>query len=326
MGDTSRFYESVRNKYPKLKDGTRVHMWPKENIIIGPIYDEANGYKKSIGNVDSLSWKQIVVLVECDGKNTTEDIINILFNRYRNIPDVREKVMEFFMFYENVYLTFEDEIQTLSSVFEITGNKTYLTPLYFTIEIDGNNNTNKYFSEITSLLKCMYEKGCRFIEVIGEDILKNKNMREVFQYMLDHFDLVVVTKDSFTIDRSLIKELDNYRHKVIWKVYSKNDDTHVKLKEDIKITSLIKRGHTVVRGDREKAIKIEDMRFKDTKERFSKYGAEWSHLHISSDGSVKSYSLQKDKRIYLGNIFDNSVEEIFLEMQNRIDKLEIMYQ
>ncbi len=46
-------------------------------------------------------------------------------------------------------------------------------------------------------------------------------MREIFQYMLDHFDLIVVTKDSFTIDRSLIKELDNYRHKVIWKVYSK---------------------------------------------------------------------------------------------------------
>ncbi len=58
--------------------------------------------------------------------------------------------------------------------------------------------------------------------------------------MLDHFDLIVVTKDSFTIDRSLIKELDNYRHKVIWKVYS-NDDTRIKLKEDIKITSLIKR-------------------------------------------------------------------------------------
>ncbi|HGS9634166.1 TPA: hypothetical protein ACMVA9_001396 [Clostridioides difficile] len=34
MGDTSRFYESVKNKYPKLKDGTRVHLWPKENIII----------------------------------------------------------------------------------------------------------------------------------------------------------------------------------------------------------------------------------------------------------------------------------------------------
>lgn len=29
MGDTSRFYESVKNKYPKLKDGTRVHLWPK---------------------------------------------------------------------------------------------------------------------------------------------------------------------------------------------------------------------------------------------------------------------------------------------------------
>ncbi|HGM1205365.1 SPASM domain-containing protein [Clostridioides difficile] len=68
------------------------------------------------------------------------------------------------------------------------------------------------------------------------------------------------------------------------------------------------------------------MRFKDTKERFSKYGAEWSHLYISSDGSVKSYSFQKDKRIYLGNIFNNSVEEIFLEMQNKIDKLEIVYQ
>ncbi|MCC0629024.1 MULTISPECIES: hypothetical protein [unclassified Clostridioides] len=326
MGNTSRFYESVKNKYPKLKDGTRVHMWPKENLIIAPIYDEENGYKKSIGNVDSLSWKQIIVLTECDGKNTTEDIINILSNRYRNIPDVIDQIMEFFMFYENVYLTFEDEVQTLSSVFEITGNKVYLTPLYFTIEIDGNNNTSQYFSEITSLLKCMYEKGCRFIEIIGEDILKNKNMRKVFQYMLDHFDLIVVTRDCFTIDRSLIKELDNYRHKVIWKVYSKNDDTHVKLKEDIKITSLIKRGHTVVRGDREKAIKIEDMRFIDTKERFSKYGAEWSHLYISSDGSVKSYSLQKDKRIYLGNIFDHSVEEIFLEMQNKIDKREIVYQ
>ncbi|HGM3510607.1 TPA: SPASM domain-containing protein [Clostridioides difficile] len=136
----------------------------------------------------------------------------------------------------------------------------------------------------------------------------------------------MVTKDSFTIDRSLIKELDNYRHKVIWKVYSRNDDTRIKLKEDIKITSLIKRGHTVVRRDREKAIKIEDMRFKDTKERFSKYGAEWSHLYISSNGNVKSYSFQKDKRVYLGNIFNNSVEEIFLEMQNKIDKLEIVYQ
>ncbi|EOY7253465.1 hypothetical protein ACQD6G_000945 [Clostridioides difficile] len=62
MGDISRFYESVKNKYPKLKDGTRVHLWPKENIIIGPIYDEEDGYKKSIGNVDSLSWKQIVIL------------------------------------------------------------------------------------------------------------------------------------------------------------------------------------------------------------------------------------------------------------------------
>lgn len=291
MGDTSRFYESVRNKYPKLKDGTRVHLWPKENIIIGPIYDEEDGYKKSIGNVDILSWKQIVVLAECDGKNTTDDIINILSNRYRNIPNMREKVMEFFMFYENVYLTFEDNIQTVSSVFEITGNKSYITPLYFTLEIDADNNTNNYFSEITSLLKCMYEKGCRFIEVIGEDILKNKGMRDVFQYMLDHFDLIVVTKDSFTIDRSLIK-----------------------------------RGHTVVRRDREKAIKIEDMRFKDTKERFSKYGAEWSHLYISSNGNVKSYSFQKDKRVYLGNIFNNSVEEIFLEMQNKIDKLEIVYQ
>ncbi|HGL5961951.1 TPA: hypothetical protein ACKFJN_000477 [Clostridioides difficile] len=209
MGDTSRFYESVKNKYPKLKDGTRVHLWPKENIIIGPIYDEEDGYKKSIGNVDSLSWKQIVILAECDGKNTTDDIINILSNRYRNIHNMKEKVMEFFMFYENVYLTFEDDIQTLSSVFEITGNKSYITPLYFTIEIDGDNNTNDYFSEITSLLNCMYEKGCRFIEVIGEDILKNKSMREIFQYMLDHFDLIVVTKDSFTIDRSLIKELDN---------------------------------------------------------------------------------------------------------------------
>ncbi len=49
------------------------------------------------------------------------------------------------MFYENVYLTFEDDIQTLSSVFEITGNKSYITPLYFTIEIDGDNNTNDYF-------------------------------------------------------------------------------------------------------------------------------------------------------------------------------------
>ncbi len=76
------------------------------------------------------------------------------------------------MFYENVYLTFEDNIQTVSSVFEITGNKSYITPLYFTLEIDADNNTNNYFSEITSLLKCMYEKGCRFIEVIGEDILK----------------------------------------------------------------------------------------------------------------------------------------------------------
>lgn len=326
MCDISRFYESVRNKYPKLKDGTRVHMWPKENLIIGPIYDEANGYEKSIGNVDSLTWNQIVVLAECDGKNTTEDVINILSNRYRNILNMKENVIEFFRFYENVYLTFEDEVQPLSSVFEITGNKVYLTPLYFTIEMDGDNSTSKYFSEIISLLKCMHEKGCRFIEVIGEDILKNKNMREIFQYMLDYFDLIVVTKESFTIDRGLIKELDDYRHKVIWKVYSKNDNAHVRLKEDIKITSLIKRGHTVVREDRGKAIKIEDMRFKDTKERFSKYGAEWSHLYISFDGSVKSYSLQKDKRIYLGNIFNNSVEEIFLEMQDKIDKLEIVYQ
>ena len=52
MGDTSRFYESVKNKYPKLKDGTRVHLWPKENIIIGPIYDEEDGYKKSIGKIE----------------------------------------------------------------------------------------------------------------------------------------------------------------------------------------------------------------------------------------------------------------------------------
>ncbi|MGX9756641.1 hypothetical protein ACWYRQ_10200 [Clostridioides difficile] len=326
MGDMSRFYESIKNKYPKLKDGTRVHMWPKENIIIGPIYDEANGYEKSIGSVDSLSWKQVVVLAECDGKNTTKDVLDILSSRYRNVPDMREKVMEFFMFYDNEYLTFEDEEQTLSSVFEITGNKVYLTPLYFTIEIDGNDNRVQYFSEVISLLKCMYEKGCRFIEVIGEDVLKNKDMKEIFQYMLNHFDLIIVTKDSFTIDRGLIRELDNYRHKVIWNVYSENDNVHVKLKEDIKITSLIKRGHTVVRGARGKAIKIEDMRFKDIRERFSKYGAEWSHVYISSDGSVKSYSIQKDKRVYLGNIFDNSVEEIFLEMQNKIDNLEIVYQ
>ncbi len=74
----------------------------------------------------------------------------------------------------------------------------------------------------------------------------------------------------------------------------KNDDTRIKLKEDIKITSLIKGSHCSKRRQR-KAIKIEDMRFKDTKERFSKYGAEWSHLYISSDGSVKSYSFQKIK-------------------------------
>ncbi len=48
--------------------------------------------------MDILSWKQIVVLAECDGKNTTDDIINILSNRYRNIPNMREKVMEFLCF------------------------------------------------------------------------------------------------------------------------------------------------------------------------------------------------------------------------------------
>lgn len=57
MGDISRFYEFVKNKYLKLKDGIRVYLWLKENIIIGFIYDEEDGYKKSIGNVDSLSWK-----------------------------------------------------------------------------------------------------------------------------------------------------------------------------------------------------------------------------------------------------------------------------
>lgn len=107
--------------------------------------------------------------------------------------------------------------------------------------------------------------------------------------MLDYFDLIVVIKDSFIIDRSLIKELDNYCYKVIWKVYLKNDDICIKLKEDIKIISLIKRGYIVVRGDREKVIKIEDMRFKDIKERFLKYGVEWSYLYIFFDGSVKFY-------------------------------------
>lgn len=52
------------------------------------------------------------------------------------------------MFYDNEYLTFEDEEQTLSSVFEITGNKVYLTPLYFTIEIDGNDNRVQYFLKL----------------------------------------------------------------------------------------------------------------------------------------------------------------------------------
>lgn len=93
---------------------------------------------------------------------------------------MKEKVMEFFMFYENVYLMFEDDIQILLSVFEIIGNKLYIIFLYFIIEIDGDNNINDYFFEIISLLNCMYEKGCRFIEVIGEDILKNKSMREIF--------------------------------------------------------------------------------------------------------------------------------------------------
>lgn len=48
--------------------------------------------------MDSLSWKQVVVLAECDGKNTTKDILDILSNRYRNIPDMRDKVMEFLCF------------------------------------------------------------------------------------------------------------------------------------------------------------------------------------------------------------------------------------
>lgn len=300
----NHFYELIKDKYPKLREGVRVHIWPEKNIIISTDYN-SDEIKRSISFLDT---EELIMLAECDGRNTSEEILEKLCGMYINVPKIRLKVMEFFRLYQDKYFVFEEQKQNIVSVFEITGSKGFFIPIYYILEINLDDTVIR-LDKLLSILKSMYEHGCRFIEILGDGILSDKSSKEILSYIFKYYDLVFIKMNDFIASRSIMNLIQANREKVIFGLNTYDENKFLRLKKEINKIDLLKKGYEVVEHSGEKIVSMGEVINRKTGISCNQKDLMLTEMYIKSDGRVKLVKLP-NYDFLLGNILREPMESI----------------
>ncbi|GAA0241124.1 hypothetical protein [Metaclostridioides mangenotii] len=318
--DIELFYESIKHKYPKLLEETRAHICPDENIIISSIESDNKDMLKTI-YIDTLGSEELLTLAECDGSKSTLEIQKIIEERYGFSTNKFKTHIPLLKLYHNIFLDFYEEAVKFPDVVEITGTTEYFIPIYMVLELEGERIEKANSSKIVNVLETICDKGCRIIEVVGKNIITNKNINDVFRYMLDNFDLVVIRIDNFKADRFLLKNLEKYKDKVIWVVDKENNSEKLELKDHIRYTSLSKKGNSVRISSKGRILELDEINVKYVDDDFKDNRYKYDKIYIFADGRVEIRKID-EKSYELGNLSDLTIEEILLNryIRSNIDE------
>ncbi|MBS5787639.1 MAG: hypothetical protein KIC98_06990 [Clostridioides difficile] len=315
--DNELFYESIKYKYPRLLEETRAHICPDENIIINSIETENKMLKTMY--IDTLGSESLLILAECDGSKSTFEIKKIANERYGISNQEFENNITLFNIYQNIFLEFNDEPVSFPNVVEITGTTEYFIPIYTVLEFDSEKIERMNTTRIIDALEIIYDKGCRIIEILGENVLTNKNSNEIFKYILYNFDLVIIRIDNFKPDRILVKDLEKCKNKVICVVDKEKGSDNLGLKNQIICTNLSKRGNSVRISRKGTQLELEDMNIKYVKDEFKDNRYNYDKIYIFSDERVEIKKINENG-FEIGNLNDFTIEDILLNRYIKSNK------
>lgn len=317
IDDVEVFFETTRDKYPKLMKNARAHICPDENIMINLIESKDDEPLRTV-YIDSLDHEELLTITECDGSKTTSEILGSVENKYRDNEIKIKSMIELLKSYNNLFLEFEDTPTDIPDVLEITGTVEYFIPIYMVIEI-GVGRYDKYNTKIMlKALEIISSNGCRFIEIKGKDVIGNRNLNEVFKYIINNFELVIMRIENLKLDRSITKEFDNNKEKILW-VVNKEDNMEIELKEQITIANLTKKGNTVRVAKSGNPLDLNDINIQYVSESFRENRYKYDKIYIYSDGRVEIKKIYEKGR-ELGKLENLVIEDILL---TRYDSLNI---
>lgn len=227
----------IRDKYPTMVNGVRIHEWPDVNTIFAPNNAEKTKFVFEKKTMNTINDDGIALLTSCDGMLTTEELIEkFLTNVTENHEVVINRLIRFLLIsheYLN-HITFNEVKHDKPILCEFTGTKEFITPLHFAIEITTKCNLRcKHcyrssspdikdeelsYEEIILVLQKMYDIGARHIEVTGGEMFLHPRIKDILKFIGDNFEFIGLLTNGSALTCEMIDFLSEYKEKLIWSV------------------------------------------------------------------------------------------------------------
>ncbi len=268
------FYFEIKDKFPVVKDGVYIHQMPDLNYIHGKNTKEKTRFVFETRTMTTINSDGLILLELCDGRKTTNEIIDNICEIYNCIPkNAAQFIIDFLYTSTRLfnYIKFIEDKLDKAICIEKTGSKYHVIPQHYALELTSRCNlkckhcyrsctSNIEEKEISyevvmKLLKEMYSVGARYIEITGGEAFLHPNIKEILTYVCENYNFVAILTNGTLLTSEMIDYLDMYKDKIIWSISldSYREDFHDEFrglrgaykKTVSAIKQLAKRGHTV---------------------------------------------------------------------------------
>ena len=245
--DLREKYVYIKDKYPTMVQGIRIHEWPDTNTIFAPNNAEKTKFVFEKKTMNTINDDGINLLTSCDGTLTTEELIEKFARRINSENALIANNMIRFLLISQEYLnhiTFNKVKIAEVATCEFTGTKEFITPLHFAIEITTRCNLRcKHcyrlsspdvkdeelsYEEIILVLQKMYDIGARHIEVTGGEMFLHPRIKDILKFIGDNFEFIGLLTNGAALTNEMIDFMSEYKEKLIWSISldSYDEETH----------------------------------------------------------------------------------------------------
>lgn len=216
-------------RYPVLKEDTRIHLNPYKSVLACPtvkMSETTSTYKDEL----EMNKTSAEIILMCDGTKTDKEIVHDLCERYGEDPHNHKEWIEDFFESLVKYDVLEFLPLPQKRPINVTGSFEFPTPLHAVIELLAQCNLKcahcyrgsapevkdiMPYEKAIELLDLLRAKGVIGIELTGGEITIYPNFKKIFCKAVEMFNTVGLLTNGTMINDELAELFGQYKDKLI---------------------------------------------------------------------------------------------------------------